>query len=596
MNQEGAMVTRIPNGGPECCYAIRTFCFADHHFESCFKRYHAHELDDCTKENMRQTCPFCFDQQLQGNQDRDDDADTPARVLDASSKDATAIVCHQVAAQSADSAIKWLPNDEQADQTQAALSEVELSRKRQRAIPCCHGGNADEVEQARELGVLEAQQARDYWQHLEQKHKKEEEPEKFIEKRHVLEQDCSRKPIQVWDEFARREGGQPEVANPSRWKVASPLSKSARSHKATANTAFVLRTFGAAKLNLIEEYATALDGVAQFWVHYDSTSTSSKVATKALSAIRSKAREIENLHLFVYNSSVVKSTYPTGTCFLVEDREIPWSMHEPCIMAWLVSIGMFASTPDRKLANETCSSQAGSAIDYVWVMEDDTKFAGDVAEFVEFYKTGTLWAVTLIHNSLTTPNLNRRICRIRSHWSSSHRGRKILGYVIGASSPLSYSPSFCATGNYGQRTAQWDRHISGLQAADPEWLETHHPADKNMMKFERSIGRWQKGAYPSRAFMIAEHIMRFSSRLLCSVHQSMTRNEMVWGEALTTTLCASSRWCSVRDISDDGFVPPSQATLDWTEWYTRITNESWGPMLNNCYTKNKWYHATKWWN
>jgi hypothetical protein len=79
----------------ECCSAIRLVCHADHHFKSCFQRFHSSNMDDCSNTEIVGTCPFCFDKNLEENQDLD------AGKVDSAAKSAklakAAAVCQEVA-------------------------------------------------------------------------------------------------------------------------------------------------------------------------------------------------------------------------------------------------------------------------------------------------------------------------------------------------------------------------------------------------------------------------------------------------------------------------------------------------------------------
>lgn len=323
--------------------------------------------------------------------------------------------------------------------------------------------------------------------------------------------------------------------------------------------ALLLRTAGRlmrTRADLLKQYAADLQGVASFWVQYDTTCAPSTrinrrgkcvaVRRAALSNLTALERSTANLRLHITNSSAVIKAFPfLSANWYRRERITEWGdnpgrqQHELFLLAWWLGV------------NGSASYRA------VWLLEDDVRFGGSVAGFVLAQEGGATA-------------------------SCDAHGPDYAG--------SEFKPTFEGSGSTYLRE-QW-RH----------WTKGAHFT----RAFARTIPReqWVRKV---------EYVERYSARLLGHLLVLINNGSLAFGEFFASSACRAVAWCSMRDLA---CCPPTKdfaygrhcdaAGLPWgtdpaevrncvqlsrRHWNERISPEAWHGALAS---SERWVHPVKW--
>jgi hypothetical protein len=312
------------------------------------------------------------------------------------------------------------------------------------------------------------------------------------------------------------------------------------------------------RLELMRSYARTLRGHADFWIQYDRScpkhsqvdrvAKCRRVAIAATAELRDFARDTPNLRVHFTTTFQALRDYPAlASNWTAGERFTTWgdppgrTQHELFVLAWWLETG------------------AEARYNAVWVVEDDVRYGGNVAEFVATHE--------------------------RLHGPCGTEGR--VDYAGGQ-----FKPTAEATGS------------SYLRA---QWL---HWQKRNSVsrEFSRSVpvSNWIRKV---------EYVEKYSARMLSILHGAIERGAFAFGEFFVSSLCAlHAPDCAMLDIAccppsaeweylkhcDFAGLPKGRpraevvdcVALRTRHWVDRIKPEYWTTRRLN--TSRRWYHPVKW--
>eukprot|EP00935_MAST-01C_sp_MAST-1C-sp1_P002722 g2722.t1 len=209
-------------------------------------------------------------------------------------------------------------------------------------------------------------------------------------------------------------------------------------------------------------------------------------------------------------------------------KELNYVLHSPSAIMWLLQ---------QKLKPR-----------YIWLVEWDAFFSGNIASFFRHYRNDTA-------DLITTP------------------------VILFTKAPPT------------------KEQVDRLQVQSFGLKSTWHEED-----FTFDVKSLEKGVIEKR-----EHVERYSSRLLLYMHALLNRSICMQGEKFGSTACYNAGWCRMRSLKVDGFLVEGEridrhgipGSPKWFTWDARLTQKKLQRLVSNPQHKcvrlhgGCWFHAVK---